>query len=210
MRTVGIVGGGRAGLRLFETLNASPQIEVVFVTDVRSEAPALIAARAAGVAVHSDPKQAFALRPAEVVFEVTGNPEVAAQVRAFCDGKASVIDASTAFIVLESLDGSHKTLAAQVVADVSRVKQSIEKSLGEMQQLLGSIDTVTGNMQMLALNARIEAARVGEAGRGFAVVAQEMAGSTELIRQAARQLEQLNDSVNEVSDGLDAALKRLL
>jgi len=210
VRTVGIVGGGRAGLRLFETLNASPQIEVVFRHRRSVRGARAHCGRAAGVAVHSDPKQAFALRPAEVVFEVTGNPEVAAQVRAFCDGKASVIDASTAFIVLESLDGSHKTLAAQVVADVSRVKQSIEKSLGEMQQLLGSIDNRHGQHADARAERPHRSREVGEAGRGFAVVAQEMAGSTELIRQAARQLEQLNDSVNEVSDGLDAALKRLL
>ena len=78
-----------------------------------------------------------------------------------------------------------------------------------MQSLLDSIERITGDMQMLALNARIEAARVGDEGRGFAVVAQEMAGSTEAIRVAAKKLDGLNGGLKAVSDGLDAALQRL-
>lgn len=209
MQTVGIVGGGRAGLRLFQVVTTSSSMSVAFVVDVRSDAPAMQTAREQRVPVYSNPADALAVQTPSLLFEVTGDPDVAATVRELCSGRTEVVSAETARALLNAIDDSHRVATSQVVADVGSVKEAIEQSLGEMKSLLDSIDTITSNMQMLALNARIEAARVGDEGRGFAVVAQEMAGSTELIRQAARQLEQLNGSVKGVSDGLDAALRRL-
>jgi methyl-accepting chemotaxis protein len=209
VQTVGIVGGGRAGLRLFQVVTTSSSMSVAFVVDVRSDAPAMQTAREQRVPVYSNPADALAVQTPSLVFEVTGDPDVAATVRELCSGRTEVVSAETARALLSAIDDSHRVATSQVVADVGSVKEAIERSLGEMKSLLDSIDTITSNMQMLALNARIEAARVGDEGRGFAVVAQEMAGSTELIRQAARQLEQLNGSVKGVSDGLDAALRRL-
>jgi methyl-accepting chemotaxis protein len=179
-----------------------------FVVDVRPDAPAMEAARERRIPVYSTPADAMAVQMPDLVFEVTGASEVATSVRELCAGRSEVVSAETARALLNAIDDFHRVVTSQVVVDVGSVKEAIEKSLGEMKSLLDSIDTITSNMQMLALNARIEAARVGDEGRGFAVVAQEMAGSTELIRQAARQLEQLNGSVKGVSDGLDAALRR--
>lgn len=209
MQNIGIVGGGKAGLRLLELLSGSSVVTVAFVVDMRGNAPASLAARKIGVPVYTELQTAFAEHQPELVFEVTGAADVAAQVRELCAGKAEVIVAETAQAILDAIEQSHKGLAAQVVEDVSSMKLAIENSLSEMQALLDSIERITGDMQMLALNARIEAARVGDEGRGFAVVAQEMAGSTEAIRVAAKKLDQLNGGIKAVSNGLDAALQRL-
>jgi methyl-accepting chemotaxis protein len=209
MQNIGIVGGGRAGLRLLQLLSGSSAISVDFVVDLRPDAPASVAARQAGVAAYTDLARALAEHQPDLVFEVTGSRDVAAEVHELCAGKSEVIVAETTHAILDAIELSHRDLAAQVVADVGSMKQAIEASLGEMQSLLDSIDRITSDMQMLALNARIEAARVGDEGRGFAVVAQEMAGSTEAIRVAAKKLDQLNSSIKAIADGLDAALKRL-
>ena len=209
MQKIGIVGGGKAGLRLIQLLSGSSVVTVVFVVDLQSDAPAVVAARKAGIPAYTELARALAAHQPQLVFEVTGSRQVAAQVRESCAGKSEVIVAETAQAILDAIEESHRALAARVVDDVGSMKVAIEGSLGEMRALLDAIDSITGDMQMLALNARIEAARVGDEGRGFAVVAQEMAGSTEAIRVAAKKLEQLNGSVKAVSDGLDAAIKRL-
>jgi methyl-accepting chemotaxis protein len=209
MQNIGIVGGGKAGLRLLELLSGSSAVTVAFVVDMRGSAPAAVAARKAGIPVYSEVASAFADHKPQLVFEVTGAPEVAAQVHELCAGKSEVVVAETAQAILDAIEASQRALAAQVVDDVGSMKQAIESSLAEMQALLDSIERITGDMQMLALNARIEAARVGDEGRGFAVVAQEMAGSTEAIRVAAKKLDQLNGGIKAVSNGLDAALQRL-
>ena len=209
MQRIGIVGGGKAGLRMLQILSGSSSVEMAFVVDVRPDAPAVTAARSMQVPTFTDPEQALAATSPELVFEVTGSREVADRLRALCQGRCEVVVAETAHAILDAIEESHHSLAEGVLTDVCGIKQAIDKSLQEMQQLLDTIDTITSNMQMLALNARIEAARVGEEGRGFAVVAQEMAGSTEAIRRAAQQLEKLNGSIKAVAAGLEAALTRL-
>jgi Methyl-accepting chemotaxis protein (MCP) signalling domain len=209
LQKIGIVGGGKAGLRLLQLLSGSSVVSVAFVVDVRADAPAIMAARESRIPTYADIARAMDAHSPQLVFEVTGSRRVADSVRELCAGKSEVVVAETAQAILDSIEESHRSLAARVIVDVGAMKTAIGGSLGEMQALLDSIDRITGDMQMLALNARIEAARAGEAGRGFAVVAQEMAGSTEAIRIASKKLDQLNGSISGVADGLDAAIKRL-
>jgi methyl-accepting chemotaxis protein len=65
------------------------------------------------------------------------------------------------------------------------------------------------SMQMLALNASIEAAKAGTQGRGFAVVADQMGKSVDTVRALTQEIESVNANIIQVSTQIDSILEML-
>ncbi|MBN7808689.1 PAS domain-containing methyl-accepting chemotaxis protein [Agrobacterium rosae] len=79
----------------------------------------------------------------------------------------------------------------------------IEKSAGEIANIIGVIDEIAFQTNLLALNAGVEAARAGDAGKGFAVVAQEVRELAQRSAKAAKEIKELiNASNGHVKNGV--------
>jgi methyl-accepting chemotaxis protein len=84
--------------------------------------------------------------------------------------------------------GEAKNLAEDAVSRVDLAKQRIndfDEATGRAGAMLELITKVAHKTNMLALNASIEAVRVGEAGQGFMVVAEEVKALARSTRDAA-------------------------
>jgi twitching motility protein PilJ len=89
----------------------------------------------------------------------------------------------------------------EVVEGMERIRQAVQsgakkiKRLGErsmeISNILGTIQAISAQTDMLALNASIEAARAGEEGRGFTIVAEEVRKLSERTANATREIEKL-------------------
>ncbi len=79
-------------------------------------------------------------------------------------------------------------------------------SVREVLELLGDVNAIAKQTNLLALNAAIEAARAGEAGRGFAVVADEVRNlSMRTSEFSARIGDKMTDIRNAVTN-MDSAV----
>lgn len=95
---------------------------------------------------------------------------------------------------MQELRGSAQTVNSrieQVLGNMSELDNNAE----EVRSIIGIIEKIAGQTNMLALNASIEAARAGEAGKGFAVVADQ-------ITQLAKQTKDATDNIAAIIEKL--------
>lgn len=80
--------------------------------------------------------------------------------------------------------------------------QKISDMSIEIEKIIGEINSIAQQTNMLSLNASIEAARAGDMGKGFAVVAKQVGELATRSAQAARETSELiMNSINAVEDG---------
>jgi methyl-accepting chemotaxis protein len=111
----------------------------------------------------------------------------------------------------EEVGRNGQRAVGEAISAMSTVREQVESiasrilALAEQAQAIGDIITTVNDISeqthMLALNASIEASRAGEHGRGFAVVASEVKALADQSKKATAQVRQILGQIQKATQG---------
>ncbi len=121
--------------------------------------------------------------------------DIARNCNQVADGAGQASDSARegAIVVEATIQGM--SLIADKVLESARTVESLGERSDQIGEIVGTIEDIADQTNLLALNAAIEAARAGEQGRGFAVVADEVRALAERTTRATREIGEMIKSI---------------
>ena len=110
-----------------------------------------------------------------------------------------------AYVVQETVTGMNRI--ADRVKETAATLEKLGTRSDQIGEIVGTIEDIADQTNLLALNAAIEAARAGEQGRGFAVVADEVRALAERTTKATKEIAQMIKAIQNETTGAVAAME---
>lgn len=235
---IAIVGAGKGGMTILNTLNNIMDIEISCIVDKNVDAPGVARAKELGISYFTD-IGAIPSADVDIIIEVTGSKRVAEILRDKYGNECRIMNSETARLLTILVEKAEETLVAlneQVRAineadkriaseikqimdgisdmdDVSNVlsnaAQTSMNHINETDQIVTYVNKIANQTKILGINASIEAARAGEAGKGFAVVAREVSKLAEDSEHFAREINRILLKLSEEMNSVVKQIERL-
>ncbi|SEP03552.1 methyl-accepting chemotaxis protein [Propionispora vibrioides] len=200
-----LVGGGRGGAGILELCRKVPEVDIVGVVDVKTDAVAIQLAKQMGIRTFNDVRDALKSSAIDAVLNITGNEEVNRLIEENKQEDVKVVDdfvTKMLYHLVKSQALMHEELNSKVEVLSNSVNEA-KKHINNTHEVIGFINKVSQQTNLLGLNAAIEAARAGEQGRGFAVVAQE-------VRKLAEDSVEATKKINSILGNIESSMQTII
>lgn len=140
--------------------------------------------------------------------------EISTTISDISEGARHTSDAAAEVGSYVNQAGAQLGLSIESVKELSESMERISSDSKQISTIIATIENIAFQINILSLNAAVEAARAGAAGRGFAVVADEISSLASKSDQAAKATKELIESsaatiteggkvMNRVSEALE-------
>lgn len=121
----------------------------------------------------------------------------------------SIEHAKTSSLDLESLVQTTRTMSA-LSNEVEKVLHEFTLEFKKVKEETSTIDNISSQTTLLALNASIEAAHAGESGKGFAVVAEQIKTLSTETKNSSGMIQDALTRLDEISAKMTASISETL
>nr|WP_199883953.1 methyl-accepting chemotaxis protein [Massilibacillus massiliensis] len=203
MTNILLVGGGSTCAGFLELIQNVTDIKIIGVVDLKTDALGIKIANKLGIRTFQDIKDAVNVKGIDVVINITGNPNVNKFIEEHKPEQVKLVD-SFITSMLYHLIKSQMILASELKDKVGVLSEAVTEAkmhINKTHEVIGFINKVSQQTNLLGLNAAIEAARAGEQGKGFSVVANEV---RKLADDSVEATERISAILNSIETSMQA------
>lgn len=133
----------------------------------------------------------------KTVYEISHNASSAKEMALHAQSSAT----QGAQVIDETAEGISKMVG--MIKQSTDVVNSLSDSSGKIGKILNIIEDITKQINLIALNASIEATKAGERGKGFAVVADEI---KKLAERTTHSTAEINEMIVKIQTNVSEAV----
>ena len=220
VKKIGLVGAGQTGEKILSILSEKKGVTIVFVVDQSNDAPAMDKASKLGIKTLTTAETALRGMEVDLVIDATKSAEMGEQLRSSLaeidqrDGTKNhiteVISSTAALLFFNAVNERRDGANQQAITDLNGVRREIDRNTQDVSKTLHGIEKISNELEVLAINAGIQASRAGEFGKGFAVVAGEVKSTARVARDLAGDIDRVISEISSMSSKIEQSLKKFL